>query len=64
MSFGVAAVLGCIMETLGAVLLSSGVVSTVAGQHSVVNIAAYRSDNSTEWDRYRYSGQCSVKFTL
>jgi len=52
-SFGVAAVLGCIMETLGAVLLSSGVVSTVAGQHSVVNIAAYRSDNSTEWDRYR-----------
>ena len=53
MSFGVASVLGCTMETLGAVLLSSGVVSTVAGQHSVVNIAAYRSDNSTEWDRYR-----------
>ena len=51
-SLGAVSVFGCIMETLGAVLLSSGVVSTVAGQHSVVNIPAYRSDNSTEWERY------------
>ena len=51
-SLGAASVLGCIMETVGAVLLSSGVVSTVAGQQSVVNITAYRSRNTTEWDRY------------
>ena len=51
-TFGAAVLLGCVMELLGAVLLSSGVVSTVAGQHSVVNIAAYRSENSTEWERY------------
>ena len=52
-SFGVAVLFGAIMETTGAILLSSGVVNSVAGSKSVVNISLYTSDNVTEWDNFQ-----------
>ena len=51
-SFGVAVLCGSVMELLGAVLLSAGVVRTIAGADSVVNISLYRSDNATEWGHF------------
>merc|ERR1711874_744199 len=41
------------METLGALLLSAGVVKTVAGSSSVVNMELYHSDNETEWSNFK-----------
>ena len=52
-SFGVAVLFGALMETLGAMVLSAGVVNTVAGSSSVVNMELYRSDNETEWDNFK-----------
>jgi len=52
-SFGVAVLFGAVMETLGALLLSDGVVKTVAGSSSVVNMELYHSNNQTEWDNFR-----------
>lgn len=42
-SFIVAVICGAIMETTGAILLSSGVVKTIAGDSSVVDISLYRA---------------------
>merc|ERR1739848_936788 len=52
-SFGVAVLFGSLMETLGAMVLSDGVVKTVAGSSSVVNMQLYRSNNQTEWDNFK-----------
>merc|ERR1712062_767361 len=52
-SFGVAVLFGAIMETLGALLLSAGVVKTVAGSSSVINMDLYHSDNETEWNNFK-----------
>jgi len=52
-SFGVAVLFGSLMETLGAMVLSDGVVKTVAGSSSVVNMQLYRSNNETEWDNFK-----------
>ena len=52
-SFGVAVLFGAVMETLGALLLSAGVVKTVAGSSSVVNMELYHSDNETEWNNFK-----------
>ena len=41
------------METLGALVLSDGVVKTVAGSSSVVNMELYHSNNDTEWTNFR-----------
>ena len=56
-SFGVAVLCGAVMETTGAILLSSGVVNSVAGSKSVVNISLYTSNNETEWERFQGGGQ-------
>ena len=47
-SLGVAFFLGSIMEILGSVYLSEEVVSTVAGDKSVVKMELYKSENITE----------------
>ena len=52
-SFGVAVLFGAVMETLGAMVLSAGVVNTVAGSSSVVNMELYHSNNETEWDNFK-----------
>merc|ERR1712038_2219582 len=52
-SFGVAVLFGAIMGTLSAMLLSAGVVKTVAGSSSVVNMELYHSDNETEWNNFK-----------
>merc|ERR1711936_1393879 len=52
-SFGVAVFFGALMETLGAMVLSAGVVNTVAGSSSVVNMELYQSDNETEWNNFK-----------
>ena len=52
-SFGVAVICGAIMETAGAILLSSGVVKTIAGDSSVVDISLYRSNQTVEWDNFQ-----------
>ena len=52
-SFGVAVFFGALMETLGALVLSAGVVNTVAGSSSVVNMELYRSDNESEWNNFK-----------
>ena len=51
-SFGVAVILGSITETLGAVILSGGVVSGISGSSSIVKIKKYQSlINETEFGR-------------
>ena len=60
-SLGMAFFLGSIMETLGSVLLSGEVVSTVAGQKSVVKMALYKSDNTTECIKYMEGEQMLMK---
>ena len=45
--------LGFIFETLGAVFLSSGVISTIAGSSSVVRMGMYRDNNTVEWENFR-----------
>ena len=45
--------LGFIFETLGAVFLSSGVISTIAGRSSVVRMEMYRDNNTVEWENFR-----------
>ena len=59
-SFGVAVLCGSVMELLGAVLLSAGVVRTIAGADSVVNISLYRSDNETEWGHFTVEFETNV----
>ena len=59
-SFGVAVLCGSVMELLGAVLLSAGVVRTIAGADSVVNISLYRSDNATEWGHFTVELETNV----
>ena len=53
-NFGVAVILGSITETLGAVILSGGVVSGISGSSSIVNIKEYQSSsNETEFGKFQ-----------
>ena len=53
-SFGVAVILGSITETLGAVILSGGVVSGISGSSSIVKIKKYQSlSNETEFGKFQ-----------
>jgi len=53
--------LGGIGETMGAVLLSSGVISTIAGSNSAIHMSLYIGDNvaahnETEWANFQNNG--------
>ena len=53
-SFGVAVILGSITETLGAVILSGGVVNGISGSSSIINIKEYQSSsNETEFGKFQ-----------
>jgi len=52
-SLRMAFLLGFIFETLGALFLSSGVISTIAGKGSVVNMNVYEVNETAEWIKYQ-----------
>jgi len=52
-SLRMAFLLGFIFETLGALFLSSGVISTIAGKGSVVNMNVYEVNETAEWINYQ-----------
>jgi len=51
-SLRMAFLLGFIFETLGALFLSSGVISTIAGSGSVVRMEEYTGNVTEEWDKF------------